>query len=96
MNCPNCQRSLGQDFKFCPFCGVEVTKNLKCFSCGKQTDPAWVSCPYCGAALKGQGNQHVPQRPPQYNPQDTYVHGRHYSSGSRRHRKKGFLERIFS
>lgn len=101
MNCPNCQKALQGEFKFCPYCGVEVKKNLSCPSCGNKVDPAWVSCPHCGASLKGATPQHIPPQPaapwpqPPYQPHD---HGSHYgSSSSRHHRKrKGFLGHLFS
>lgn len=98
MNCPSCQKSLQDDFKFCPHCGTQIVNN--CFSCGKQTDPAWVSCPHCGAALKGRASQHTPVNPPQppqqQYPQTPYQHGYHYGSSSRKRHKRGFLGRIFS
>jgi len=90
MNCPSCQASLQEDFKFCPYCGAQVAKISNCFSCGKKVDPSWVSCPFCGAAIKSQ------QPHPQPHFHIPYKHGHHYSSSSRRRHKKGFLGRIFS
>ncbi len=97
MNCLNCQKVLQGDFKYCPYCGVEVKKNLTCPSCGNKTESAWVSCPYCGAALRGTAPQQAPpQQAPQ--PQQPPPYGYHYgSSSNRKHRKrKGFLGKIFS
>lgn len=101
MNCPGCQKSLPDEFKFCPHCGVQVVNN--CISCGKQTDPTWVSCPHCGTALKSRPNQQFPVNqppPPQPQPQQyqqpPYQHGYHQGSSSRKQRKKGFLGRMFS
>lgn len=92
MNCPNCQKPLQEDAKFCPNCGTAITKNQHCPSCGKKTDPGWVFCPGCGASLKGVPNQNIPVQPPQPH----YSHGQYYGSSSRRRRRKGFLGRMFS
>ncbi|MBP7332163.1 MAG: Double zinc ribbon [Firmicutes bacterium ADurb.Bin373] len=100
MKCPGCHKALQDDFKFCPHCGTQIISS--CNSCGKKVDPAWVSCPHCGASLRGRPNQQVPANappppPPQHHyPQDQYQHGYPYGSSSRRHRKRGFLGRIFS
>lgn len=101
MQCSNCQKALQGDFKFCPYCGVEVINNNTCRNCRKEVDPAWVSCPYCGSDLKAPvqrpARQQPPHRPLQHPP---YAHGHgHYydSSSSGRYRKrKGFLGRLFS
>lgn len=103
MNCPNCQKPLHEDFKFCPHCGVETNKNSNCFSCQKQVEPGWLSCPYCGAALKAR-NQHVKEYPPQIPPQNyqqnpnqpQFSHGNHHGSSSPKRRRKGFLGGFFS
>jgi len=100
MQCPNCQKTLQGDFKFCPYCGVEVAKSLTCHSCHKEVDPAWVSCPYCGSDLNAPAQrpfrQQSPRRPETHHP--PYAHGKHHGSSSsrRRHKRKGFLGRIFS
>jgi len=96
MNCPNCQKPLQGDAKFCPYCGTAVSKNLNCPSCGKKTEPDWVFCPGCGASLKGAPNQNIQAQPPQYPQQPHYSHGYYYGSSSRRRRRKGFLGRMFS
>jgi predicted amidophosphoribosyltransferase len=100
MNCPNCQKALQGEFKFCPYCGAEVKKNLSCPSCRNKVDQAWVTCPHCGAPLKGAMPQHVPPQPaawPQPN-HYSYGHGHHYGSSSSKHhrRRKGFLGHLFS
>lgn len=94
MNCPNCKQNLQNDFKFCPYCGSEVNRNLFCPSCRNKVEPKWVSCPHCGGALGGmaprQVQQHMPQ--PEHQP-----YGYHHSSSGRKHRrKKGFLGGLFS
>ncbi|HBX22217.1 MAG TPA: hypothetical protein DEF34_01060 [Desulfotomaculum sp.] len=100
MQCPNCQKALQGDFKFCPYCGAEVVKNFTCHTCHKQVDPAWVSCPYCGSNLKAPGQQPAQQqpvrRPEQQHP--PYAHGHYHGSSSakRSHKRKGFLGRMFS
>jgi predicted amidophosphoribosyltransferase len=97
MNCPNCQKPLQEDAKFCPNCGTAISKNLHCPSCGKKADPGWAFCPGCGASLKGAPNQNIPVQPPQHYPQQPhYSHGHYYGSSSRKRRRKGFLGHLFS
>jgi|GEM_PF-1395798 len=104
MQCPNCQKALQGDFKFCPYCGVEVVNSSVCRTCHKQVEPAWVSCPYCGSDLKAPPaarpphREQPPQRPPQqphppqqpYPQHPPYSHGGHYygSSSDRHYRKR--------
>ena len=101
MQCPNCQKALQGEFKFCPYCGVEVVKDATCHTCHKQVEPAWVSCPYCGSDLKAPARQRPyreqPARRPEQ-PHPPYAHGHyHGSSSDKRYRKrKGFLGRLFS
>jgi len=98
MQCPNCQKSLQGDFRFCPYCGVEVINNT-CRNCHKEVDPAWVSCPYCGSNLKAPIQQPIRQEPVQ-RPEEhypPYAHGHYGSSSSNHYRKrKGFLGHLFS
>lgn len=104
MNCPVCQKALSGDFKFCPYCGVELNKNLTCPSCHGQVKPEWVSCPQCGTGLKAAKQQ--PLTPPPNPYQQPYSHGQNYgnhhghhygsSSSGHRHRRKGFLGHLFS
>jgi len=100
MQCPNCQKNLQGDFKFCPYCGVEVIDNTTCRNCHKEVDPTWVSCPYCGSDLKAPTQRPLPQqpvhRPEQYHP--PFAHGHYYGSSSAKHhrKRKGFLGHIFS
>lgn len=103
MNCPNCQQNLQNDFKFCPYCGAEVSRNLFCPSCGNKVEPKWVSCPNCGGALGGIAQRQTPQKAPQQAPQqhipqpEHQPYGYHNSSSGRKHRrKKGFLGGLFS
>lgn len=100
MQCPNCQKALQGDFKFCPYCGVEVINNNTCRNCHKEVDPAWVSCPYCGSDLRAPVQRPVRQQPAYRPPQQPppYAHGHHYGSSSSGHyrKRKGFLGRLFS
>jgi RNA polymerase subunit RPABC4/transcription elongation factor Spt4 len=50
--CPNCQKSVTQNFAFCPHCG----KSLQpvCRACGKPVEAAWKVCPHCGEKLKAE------------------------------------------
>jgi hypothetical protein len=95
MNCPNCQQDLKKEYKFCPYCGVEVNKNLFCPSCGSEVEPKWVSCPNCRVGLGSTSPRQSPQRQmprPEHQP---YGY-RHSSSGRTHRRKKGFLGSFFS
>ncbi|MBI3269902.1 MAG: Flp pilus assembly complex ATPase component TadA [Planctomycetes bacterium] len=52
--CPNCRRSIEEDFAQCPFCGCSLRK--QCPSCGQSVRPEWSMCPYCrGSALLTPG-----------------------------------------
>lgn len=47
--CPNCGKSVGKNFTFCPFC-LGHLKNA-CRNCGRAVEPGWKGCPDCGASL---------------------------------------------
>ena len=49
ITCPNCGKSIGKNFTFCPFCLGHI-KNI-CKSCGRAVEPGWKGCPDCGATL---------------------------------------------
>jgi hypothetical protein len=52
MQCPSCHaKDLKEDFRFCPFCGVELGKPVSCPNCGRDTEPGTKFCPECGARL---------------------------------------------
>jgi len=44
--CPQCQRLVGEDFLFCPYCRTQL--RLACAECGRAVDVRWAICPYCG------------------------------------------------
>ncbi|MDD4170143.1 MAG: zinc-ribbon domain-containing protein, partial [Desulfotomaculaceae bacterium] len=101
MQCPNCQKALQEDFKFCPYCGTEMVKNFACHTCHKQVEPAWVSCPHCGSDLKRPVQRPIREQPTyrqEQQHQPPYDHGHYYGSSSSRHsrKRKGFLGRLFS
>lgn len=51
-NCPNCKKSgIQSDFKFCPYCGVEIKKIIACSKCGNTKVEGMKFCPKCGAKL---------------------------------------------
>ena len=45
--CPNCGKSVLEDFNVCPFCELDLRK-IKCTSCGKDISKDYKVCPYCG------------------------------------------------
>jgi RNA polymerase subunit RPABC4/transcription elongation factor Spt4 len=50
--CQNCKKSgLQPDYKFCPFCGVEIEKALACPGCGNTKIQGMKFCPECGSKL---------------------------------------------
>jgi RNA polymerase subunit RPABC4/transcription elongation factor Spt4 len=46
--CPGCNRSIHEDFLFCPTCHTRLKK--ACVECGRLLHLKWSICPYCGAA----------------------------------------------
>lgn len=50
MECPNCNRTYDEDFKFCPFCGEEKPEPLTCPDCGYESRE-YSFCPNCGKKL---------------------------------------------
>jgi hypothetical protein len=49
--CSKCEKTMEQDWNFCPWCGVQV--NYMCPSCQKPVDnPNWKFCPHCSAELE--------------------------------------------
>lgn len=46
--CPDCNRTIGQDARFCPHCGHQILIVSQCPSCGKNLPPTARFCPRCG------------------------------------------------
>ena len=44
--CPNCHRSIEDDYLFCPYCKTKVKDS--CPRCDKPVDKKFLLCPYCG------------------------------------------------
>lgn len=44
--CPHCERVVGDDFLYCPYCRAQL--RLTCHECGRPVDVRWAICPYCG------------------------------------------------
>ena len=51
--CKSCGKSVGNDFKLCPYCGNKLEENAinekVCKSCGKTIKSDFQLCPYCGS-----------------------------------------------
>lgn len=46
--CPNCQRAVDDDWRYCAYCHTLIKKG--CPSCGQLLELGWNLCPYCGGA----------------------------------------------
>ena len=47
--CPHCQKKVGRDFTFCPFCLGHL--RTTCPKCGKTVEAGWKGCAFCGEPL---------------------------------------------
>jgi RNA polymerase subunit RPABC4/transcription elongation factor Spt4 len=58
-DCWNCGRPVQADWRYCPYCEVELKR--PCAHCGYLLEPEWKRCPQCGAPAEdftqGQGAQ---------------------------------------
>lgn len=45
--CPNCQRVVEQEWRFCAYCHTRIKKD--CPACGRVLELGWSLCPYCGS-----------------------------------------------
>lgn len=45
INCPKCNKKIEKEFKFCPYCKIELKK--ECLKCHKLLEIDWNKCPYC-------------------------------------------------
>lgn len=52
--CPNCRRSVQDDFAWCPACRYELRE--PCSNCERLVDLRWSACAYCGAGRVPQVN----------------------------------------
>jgi len=54
--CPKCKANIPKESKFCPFCGVDLTKEnvqgVECPKCGEVSPPGSTFCPHCGEKIK--------------------------------------------
>jgi len=48
--CPNCGKTVKNDYKFCPYCGASLKKT--CLKCGTEIKEDWTYCPECSTKLK--------------------------------------------
>ena len=44
--CPNCNRVVEKEWRFCAYCHTQVKKD--CPSCSQLLELGWTLCPYCG------------------------------------------------
>lgn len=53
--CPNCEREVGEEFRFCPHCGHELLE--ECPDCGASKDKDWKFCASCGSDGKPKAKE---------------------------------------
>lgn len=46
--CPECHHRIGDDVRFCPYCGHQVIRLMTCANCGKNLTPKARFCSQCG------------------------------------------------
>ena len=51
VNCPNCNRNYGDEFKLCKYCGKEKTELKLCTKCKLKPSVEFSFCPECGTQL---------------------------------------------
>ena len=51
MECPKCNKTYDDDFKFCPYCGEEKPKPKICPNCELEPSVEFSFCPECGTEL---------------------------------------------
>ncbi len=52
-NCFNCEKEILNEFKFCPFCGVNLNTKRPCPKCSYKNEANSKFCQECGIELKG-------------------------------------------
>jgi len=62
--CPNCNKELNDDAKFCAGCGAQIYETIFCPHCGKQTSTAFAFCQSCGASIAEQPAKEQPAAVP--------------------------------
>lgn len=45
--CPNCQRAVDREWRYCAYCHTQIKKD--CPACGRLLELGWSLCPYCGS-----------------------------------------------
>lgn len=50
--CPECHHRIGNDVRFCPYCGHQVVRLLACAHCGKNLTPKARFCSQCGRSTE--------------------------------------------
>lgn len=51
ITCPQCNKELSDDAKFCDGCGAKIEETIFCSNCGQQTSTEFAFCQNCGASL---------------------------------------------
>ncbi len=73
IKCPDCQKVVPQDARFCPYCGHQLVVFNQCHNCGKNVPPNAIFCPRCGVKLSQEPSPRVcPQCGAENLPQAVY------------------------
>ena len=51
MECPNCNKTYDDEFKFCPYCGEKKPEPKICPNCKLEPSIEFSFCPECGTEL---------------------------------------------
>jgi len=51
--CPRCRQTVPINIPICPYCGLDITKSIRCEYCNEFYDRSLDKCPNCGARRKG-------------------------------------------
>ncbi|NLI70090.1 MAG: hypothetical protein GX364_04415 [Firmicutes bacterium] len=60
--CPECNKQLAEDARFCGSCGAEIKKTIVCRSCGAKVEAEFFFCQNCGASTQAESKPAKPEK----------------------------------